>query len=89
MKKKKDRSIKIATYKTLAEIKRENPPREGDDEVLTGQEACAILGSPSTTLKNLRDKKEIGCIIISPGTYRYYRKRHIEAFLKRREKPAR
>ncbi len=85
----KNRNVNIETYKTRAEIIRENPTREGDDELLTGQQACAILSSSSKTLKRLRDKKEIGFIVISAGNYRYYRKRHVEAFLQRREMNAR
>jgi Helix-turn-helix domain len=84
-----NRIVKIETYKTRAEIKAENPIREGDDEILTGHQACAILSISSKTLKRLRDKKVIGFIVVSAGNYRYYRKRHVEAFLERREMKAR
>ena len=89
MKHRSNRIVKIETYKTRAEIKAENPIREGDDEILTGHQACAILSISSKTLKRLRDKKMIGFIVISAGNYRYYRKRHVEAFLQRREMNAR
>ena len=85
----KNRNVKIETYKTRAEIIRENPIREGDDEILTGHQACAILSISSKTLKRLRDKKVIGFIVISDGNYRYYRRRHVEAFMQRREMKAR
>ena len=85
----KNRIVKIETYKTRAEMIRENPIREGDDELLTGHQACAILSICSKTLKRLRDKKVIGFIVISNGNYRYYRRRHVEAFMQRREMKAR
>jgi hypothetical protein len=85
----KNRTVNIETYKTRAEIIRENPTREGDDEILTGFQVCAILNISSKTLKRLRDKKEIGFITITAGNFRYYRRRHVETFLQRREMNAR
>lgn len=84
-----NRIVKIETYKTRAEMIRENPIREGDDEILNGNQACAILGICSKTLKRLRARKMIGFIVINAGNYRYYRQRHIGAFLERREMKAR
>jgi Helix-turn-helix domain len=85
----KNRTINIETYKTRAEIIRENPIREGDDEILNDNQACAILGICSKTLKRLRDRKMIGFIVVNAGNYRYYRQRHVDAFLKSRESKAR
>jgi Helix-turn-helix domain len=85
----KNRTVNIETYKTRAQIKRENPVRDGDDELLTGQQTCAILDISSRTLYRLREKKEIGFITIGTNNYRYYRKRHVEAFMQRREMNAR
>jgi hypothetical protein len=85
----KNRIVKIETYKTRADIIRENPIREGDDEILNNHQVCAILGICSKTLKRLRDKKAIGFIVVSASNYRYYRKRHVEAFIQRREMNAR
>jgi hypothetical protein len=81
--------IKIETRKTRAELIRENPIREGDDELLNSNQVCAILNICSETLRGLRDKKAIGFIVVSAGHYRYYRKRHVEAFMQSRESKVR
>ena len=81
---KKNRIAKIETYKTRAEIIAENPVRAGDDESLTGNQVCAVLGVSSSTLGRYRQKKNIRFTMLSQSNYRY-RKSDIEAFMVSRQ----
>jgi hypothetical protein len=81
---KKNRIANIATYKTRAEIIRENPIRAGDDEILDSNQVCAVLKISSSTLGRYRRNKSIRFTMLSQTNYRY-RKSDIEAFMASRQ----
>jgi predicted DNA-binding transcriptional regulator AlpA len=79
-----DREGEIATYKTRAELIRENPVREGEEDFLRSARVCAILGISSTTLSRWNTEKppRIPFIRLSKGNYRW-RKSDVEAYMVR------
>ena len=81
-----NRECDIETYKTRAEIKRENPVREGDDEFLRGNQVCAIIGISSSTLcrGNGKTPPLIPFIRLNRNSYRY-RKSDVEAYMNRHQ----
>jgi predicted DNA-binding transcriptional regulator AlpA len=82
----KNRTINIETYKTRAEIKAENPIREGDEDYLRSARVCAILGISTTTLSrwNMESPPRISFIRLSKGNYRW-RKSDVEAYMERQQ----
>jgi predicted DNA-binding transcriptional regulator AlpA len=80
------KECEIAKYKTRAEIIRENPVREGEEDWLRSARVCAIVGISTTTLSrwNTESPPRIPFVRLSKGNYRW-RKSDLEAYLQRQQ----
>ncbi len=81
-----DREGEIATYKTRAELIRENPVRDGEEDFLRSARVCAKMGISSTTLSRWTREKppRIPFTMLSKGNYRW-RLSDVEAYLERQQ----